>query len=438
MSSLKKYLFIFLVIIIFIAIPGCKRKKTYTIATSSPEMPYHKVGTLIADLLESKGERTVNILEGDKLGSLTNSKKLLAGEVDFAIAQNDTQLKVDEQGNAIPMKTNLQTVMPLYPEILFIIYPKTVAPKSISELVIGRRIGVGPKDSWTAQFLINFLKIHNITKEQYTLVYTSWNKNVVSDKIDVSVTTGGYNAVNVDKMMRSGKYEMYSLDNPILLGKGSAAEGFCLNYPEAKPFIVPRHTFGSEPRKPVLTLAVDAVLLCREEIDKYEIYNMVKQIYTHKQDLARKNPLLEFMYENYNRNRLNYPLHEGAIMYLERSAPSFFTRYSKVIKTLISTLATLIGLLSGLLSWKKSKKQSLIDLYCKDAIAIDKEIEAFEKQDIPAETLREKRLQALKQLKYMKREAFRLLTNKKLSANQNFTIFLKLVDDFIDELEAVL
>jgi hypothetical protein len=30
------------------------------------------------------------------------------------------------------------------------------------------------------------------------------------------------------------------------------------------------------------------------------------------------------------------------------------------------------------------------------------------------------------------------LTNKKLIANQNFSIFLKLVDDFIDQLEAVL
>jgi len=406
---------------------SCKKQKVYSFAATSPGTSYYEAGELITDLINKNGEFKFNMLSGKELGSFVNCQKLYNNEVDFAIAQNDTRVLsfVDKKGSIVDSR--IRTVMPIYPEILYIVCADTVKATTIQELVTGKRIGVGPKNSGTHRFFQAYLNHCGIDSNSYTFVHTPWAEDVVSDKIDVSVNVGGYNASAVVEMLNTRKCKIFSLGDYKLFGKGSPVEGFCMNYAKARPFIIPMQTYSYGPREPVLTLAVDAVLLCRSDIPASDVSRIVETIFKNKKLLADKNPLLSAINENFDQNSLNFPLHDGTIMYLDRNMPSFFERYADVLGIALTVMLALSGGLATFLQRRKMKKKNRIDIFYRKALDVDSGLQL---NDTP-----EKLTEALLKLKGIKEEAFQLLIEERLIANESFHIFLDLVDNLLLKIE---
>jgi len=237
----------------------------------------------------------------------------------------------------------------------------------------------------------------------------------------------GYNTPNVIDMIVNRHCNIFSFGDVGLFQKGSAVEGFCMKYTAARPFIIPMNTYGEKPYAPVLTIAIDAVLLCHRDIDAYTVYAMVEEIFNQKNVLSDKDPLLSGLSEKFDKSSLSFPLHEGTQMYLERNEPTFFERYAEIMGVLLSVLIALVGAMAAILRWKKHRKKNRVDIYYQKALDVEAQIDNYD-------TI-EKCDNALAELKYIKHEAFQLMIAEKLQANESFNIFLLLVDNLSARIE---
>lgn len=410
-----------LILLAFSLIVGCKEEQSYTIATLEEGATYYNNGIAISEILK-RVDVNFEVLSDKGLGSYVNCRKLWNDEVDFAIAQNDTRAIDFLEDDMSIAESKIRTVMPLYPEILFVIHSDSIEPASLRDLVNGRRIGVGPPNSGTSIFFRNLLTHFGIDSSEYNFVYTPWSENIVSDRIDVSVSLSGFHSAGFIDMLQNKNCAMFSFGSIDLYKKGSSIEGFCMNYPSAKPYIIPKNAFGKKPETPIMTISIDAVLFCHRDVDSYAIYKIVDEIYKQKNILAAMDPLLGGLTEDFDRNSLGFPLHEGSKMYLERNQPSFFEKYAETFGVILSLLIATSGAFAALIRMRKTRKKNRIDIYYQKLLDIETKYDSDENYNSEI---------ALKNIKRVKEEAVELLIDEKLTANESFNIFLNLSDTLV-------
>lgn len=423
---MKKIIVYIILGVLVLLSTACKKDTEYNMATLDIGTTYYRNGMAISEVLLQKDIK-IEILTGKDFGSFENCRMLWNDEIDFAIAQNDTKVIDFLEEDMSIAESKIRTVIPLYPEILFILYSDSIKPTSLHNLVKGRKIGVGPENSGTSKFFRFLLDHFNVPPDDYTFVHTTWLENEVGEKIDISVTLAGYNTPNVLDMIHNKNCEIFSFGEVDLFQKGSSVEGFCMSYPAARPFIIPMNTYGSTPSKPALTIAIDAVLLCHKDIDPYTIYSIVEEIYKQKNVLANIDPLLNGLTEKFEQTSLSFPLHKGTQLYLNRNEPSFFERYAELMGVIFSIIIACIGALATLYKWRQHRKKNRVDIYYKKALKIENEINELNDEI--------KCISALEELKTIKHKAFELMIDEKLNANESFNIFLSLVDNLIIRIE---
>lgn len=422
----KGHLFTTCVIITLSIFFNCSDgKSVYQFATASKGSTYYDVGRIIVNRLRKENIINLKLMEGIKLGSIENCKMLFEKKIDFALAQNDTSIDftISEKGEI--RNPDISTILPLYPEILYLIYKPNVNPSSLRELVKGKKIGMGPENSGTAGLLRILFAEFGIKEEEYIPVHTSFADNLLSNKIDVSCAVTGFNNKRIIKMLDEGG-KLFSLGNYSYANNGSAVHGFCMKYPHARSFIIPQNTYGTEPKLPILTVVVDSVLLTRKDMDEEVVYKITKFLLENKQLISIENPILNALTENFNAGILNFPLHSGTRRYLERNEPTYLERYAELIGVLFSIFLASIGSATTLLKWRKQKKKDRIDVYYNDVIAIGREVEN--------ETDNERISDAIHKIKALRDQAFELLVAEKLIADESFRIFITLTHDVMNDI----
>jgi TRAP transporter TAXI family solute receptor len=421
-----RYLILYIFFISILAGCGYSKKK-YILATSGEGSTYLIVGSDIAELLNNQYGWNIRVLKGGQYNSIYNCKKLISGEVDFALAQNDISVDNIRENDSVFTDLGIRTVMPVYPEIVFIIYPDTIRePENLEDLLKGRRVGIGHPGSGSTHVLKALFTNFGIDTTEFTIVYSETDENELKNPdIDVSCFLTGPNNPRIEDMLMSQHGKLFSLDDYKLAENGSAVKGFCYNYPRAHPFVLPKNTYIKKPGKPVLTVAVEAVLLTREGVNKNDIYEMVQAIYGNVQNLANRNELLLMINEKFDPRRLNFPLHEGTINYLERNQPSFFERYAELIGVIFSIAIVLYGAGVSMQQQLKRKRKDRIDVYYNKVLEIEMSLEKGTLKDLG---------QAVRELNELKRHAFHQLINEKLAANESFRIFIELANETIDKI----
>lgn len=407
-------------------------KKEFNFATASEATSYYNVGKCIAEAAEQEAHIQLHILNQEEvdlqLNAINNMTLLTQRKADFVISQND--VKLDDAQNQRPelYENGIRSVLPLYPEIFFLVYRDRKTPRSIRELIVGQKVGFGPETSGTTRFAKNFFSEFGISETEYQPVYREFNENTFSDSVHIACLLTGFNNSRIQKLLAKGG-EIFSFGDPNLAGEGSAIDGFCLNYPLARPYILPRRTYGNLPESPILTAAVDAVLFTHENVPTKVVYNLIKTVLEHKQHMATtsQNDLISQINEHFVRSSLRFPLHAGAKQYLDRNEPSFLERYAESAGFLFSLMLAGIGGISTFRRWRKHRKKNRIDLYYQNVLDIEKQIPNC-KTTIDCSI-------AIQNLKSMRETAFQMLIKEKLTADESFRIFITLLNDTIREIE---
>ncbi|MCI0495177.1 TAXI family TRAP transporter solute-binding subunit [candidate division KSB1 bacterium] len=431
-------LVISLIVMLQFCFYSCFSKRVeYRIAAGSSGTSYHDVGKHIAEILQKQTHYDVRVLskpvlvDGDslKLSAINNCRILSEGLAEFAISQNDLPLHPASSVEGTQQFSSLRSVIPLYSQIFFIIYKDALNPKSLKDLIVGREVAMDPEQSGTAYLTKILLKEFGIDTSQYKQKYVSFEDNMLCDSIDICCLLTGFNNTRIEKSISHGG-KIFSLGEYSLAGKGSTADGFCLKYPMAKPYIIPKNIYSDLPEEPVLTVAIDAVLLTRKDIKHHVVYDFMHAILNNKQFLVidLNNKLLSQLTEQFDPLSLRFPLHPGAKAYLERDQPSFFERYAELLGFIFSIFIAFVGGVTTLARWNRHRKKNRIDAFYNQIMEIQHQIKAYTSVDAC--------YRSIEKLRQLRQDAFSQLIKEKLSADNSFGIFIAFLNDTQNDLRS--
>ena len=341
-------------------------------------------------------------------------------QIDIGIVKNDV-----EMGTGF---NNVRTLLPLFPDVLLIL-SRNDSTSSIEELFRQSKAAVILDKEEEMTVIESFLKKNGTSPVNLGAIDASDMDGVTAalNDYDVLILFASLNSQSVRNILRSWKGTIYSLDDPSLIGKGSIVDGFCMAYPKAVPFIIPKGIYGQWPLKPVLTFAVYDVLVCHKDLDPHTAYDIVQNIYDHRQSLSEENFEFGMLDDNIESHRFSFPLHEGAIKYMTRNQPTFWERESEVIGLVVSILVVTSGGLTTLFKYLKQRRKDRVDTYYQRVLFVVNHARAT--NDL------EKKRKYLSELFLIRNNAFDQLIAEKLDANEAFTIFLNLANGAIYELE---
>jgi len=416
-------IFFSIVIIFLIFLSACKDKTPiYKIAISDPSTSMYHAGLPLVKLLEKELDVKFEIIDTTS-GSVEHIRMLSEGEIDFAIALTTA----GDEGLKQINYEKISTVSPLYNQIFFIIYNDTLKPKNLKDLISGRKIGFGVKHGGTAQFTQKILKEFGIDSSDYVPVYTKNEDNICGKNIDVSCSFTSFNNSRIIDMLRKKENRLFSLGNSENAFRGSSVDGICKKLWTAKPLIIPKNTYYSKPKKPVLTVSVYTSLLCRADMDALFVQHLIETIVQKKSILIKENPVINQISEE-NLNKTHYfPLHQGVHQYIDRYKPSFIERYAESIALFLSVAIVFSGVIKTYAKWNKQRKKDRIDVYYEEVLQIDRKVKKIKDKV---------RLQAnLEQLDKIRNRAFENLIKEKLSADESFRIFTDITRDVTNRIK---
>lgn len=387
-----------------ILISSCNQSKKIKIATSLKGSANEKVGLAIADHLNSNGWEIEILSGGEYFGVKNNIKALQEGSVDFAFVPNDL---VNDGGTM-----DIKTVLPLFPDLSYIFYREDLHPVDFEDLITNNAILMSDDDERFYMNLFNYYGIDtdslNINKLNFRDSVEGVVQEINNGKNNVICIFAAIHNPHVNKLIDNG-WEIFSLGDINFSNRGSSVEGFCMNYPRTEPFIVPKNFFGRKPTYPIYTVSVNQLIVTNSKMDDSFIFDFVSAVYTSKQQLSQEQILCTHIKEDFDRNALNFPLHQGTVDFLERDQPSFFERYAEAFGVIFSILVVAFG---GFTSLKKIRKER-IDKYYKRVM----------------------NCKNVDELEELSNEAVSQLQNEKLTADESFTIFLNLVEKRRREIE---
>jgi len=336
---------------------------------------------------------------------------LQAGYGDIAFVPNNKRYRED-----------IATIIPLYPIILHILSRKqNNTPDTLGELLSNARVYAGPPGSIPRRLGEQVVDKLDLSNGEVIFV------DDAEAEADVILL---YAPIDRERMLSDPNLQgvtLFSFGDPDDIGKGSAIDRAVLLNPRLKPFIIPVGTYGDLTPEPVVTLAVDNLLVARDDFEDTKAYDLFAEILRLRPALFGERPeLFQPLDENVARSNWTFTLHTGAIAFLQRDEPTFIERYSGVAEVLVTIL---IGVFSGIFTVLKilnmRRKNRIDELYTK-VIAI--------RDSIGPTSSRGERQEAIASLRALQDDGFKMIVDEKLAADESFRIFVGLTNDSIDHL----
>jgi hypothetical protein len=323
--------------------------------------------------------------------------------------------------NSEPYDPNLATVVPLYPTVLHIAYRSDMPVGDNGNLLLeGTTVFAGPPGSPSRALLETAARRDGITPDQIDYVQEGC--------ADVLVVYAPILPDVPSRIGDCGSYRLYSLGKPEDIGTGSAVDSVSLINPKLKPFVIPANTYGDLTPEPVVTLAVDKLLVARRDLPNTVIYDLLGEVLRLKPALSARYPGLFYsLTDDFDVSGSAFVLHPGALAYLQRDEPDVYERYSGVAEVLVTLL---IGLVSGVYAIFRIysfRRKNRIDAFCREAIDI--------RDGVRAQASADRRRAAVSDLRALQDRAYDMLIHEKLAADESFRIFITLSNDIIAELD---
>lgn len=394
--------------LIALIMSGCQQTPTLKVIYTVDEPIGEIVRALELQLEKSLGY-SIELVIGE--GSHSNIDSLEMGSADITIVENSIAHQSDRGINAI---------VPFYPQVLHIFYRSDTKANSLEELLYGRKVFIGHEGSATYEFLMVLFRILDIDTSRFEITTNIFENEVFCGFTDI---------VNEEYLAGLSGYRLFSFDHIEQFGRGSLAEAISLKFPQMKPFIIPQRTYGALTEEAVVTIATDAVLIARADLPDDVVYDITKTIFQHKERFTAISPLIYIdLKEDFERTRLNFPLHNGARIYLDRDEPSIFERYAELIGVVFSILVTLVSGAVYLSKWQSQRKKDRVDIFYQDIIDIKNELSQLKNTNEVAQRIRK--------LKESQHKAFKMLIDEELKADESFRIYMELSKETIQELTA--
>ena len=327
--------------------------------------------------------------------------------------------------NAQPYRQGVTAVMPLYPTVLHVFYRRGRDTSDPRALLQGASVYAGPVGSASRQLLTTILKGLDMTEADVSFVR---GPDEIPDIIVLYLTIAPDRVhARLKDFDAEHEYHLLSFGMPDEIGTGSRIDRTILLNPRLSPFVVPVGTYGDINPDPVVTLAVDKLLVASHDLDSAAVYDLINEIRRLQPALAAAQPMLfQNLSDEFDASGSTFVLHPGAQAFAQRDAPDFYERYSGVAEVFVTLV---IGFVSGtyaIAQIYQRRRKNRIDVFYTDVIALR---DSITKQSGAAD-----RAAAVEKVRALQNNAFGMLVDEKLAADESFRIFITLSNDIIAEL----
>jgi hypothetical protein len=391
-----------------IFITACEKKPT-ELRLVKPAAPIDQaILSDLAALMDRESTVQLMLTETPEPG-LSALDSLLAGTADVALVSN-----------TLPFREGISTVMPLYPTVLHIAYIGDRDASNGRSLIRGARVYAGAIGSGSHLVFERIVSRLKLSDADFTYV------DGPTEAPDVIIVFAPISPKIIDSF---SDIHLYSMGSPHEIGLGSFVDAATLLNPQLSPFVIPAGTYGDVTPEPVVTVAVDKLLVVRADLPKSVVYDLVNELQRLRPAISALRPgLFQQGSDDFDASRSTFVLHQGAQAYLQRSEPTVYERYSGVAEV---TVTILIGLVSA--GWAglkifRMRRKNRIDRFYSKVIEIRKTNSEF--------TSDEDRAKAIDEVRALQDLAFELLVDERLAADDSFRIFITLSDDVMKQLEA--
>ncbi len=335
-----------------------------------------------------------------------------------AIASGDADIAL--VSNNLPFRSDIATVMPLYPTVLHIAHRQQMDMPAGPDMLRDAIVFAGPEGSASRLVFERIVERFGLGEDEYRYATD------LSDRPDVVIVFG---PISPQRAAEFPGYLLASLGDVQDIGSGGVVDAAVLLNPHFRPFVIPVGTYGEATPEPVVTIAVDKILVARNDLESAVVYDFINEILRLRPALSARWPgLFQQLSADFDTSRSTYIVHSGTQAYLQRSAPSIYQRYSGVAEVVVTLMIGLgSALFAGVRVYRKRRKNR-IDRYYAATINIRNSVR--DSKD-PGELQ-----QAIVGVRELQNEAFDQLVDEKLAADESFRIFITLSNDVLRQLGA--
>lgn len=335
---------------------------------------------------------------------------LEAGELDFALVENPPR----------PL-TGVTAVSALFPSVLHVLVRHNDTACMLADLQAVAATGkvyAGPAGS-TGERLLEQLASTGLLPPVDDMQRLD---NVFGAAPDLFFVFGGI--LSQDAVSRLGGYCLVSLDALTAAPEATIVAALAVRYPQLEPFILPRGLYPQLTSEPTLTVAVQTLLVAREELPEDTVFDVATSIRALGATFGQIYPLAQpGLHRDLDERQLAIPIHPGAMRFLNRDAPSFLERYAEVMALLVTLLVAVASASLGVARLRRQAKKDRLDRYFGQLMQARTAFVAGKR------SAEETRAEA----EALQGEVMRLVVEERVSADSALVSFLLLANKLIDE-----
>lgn len=286
--------------------------KRLTLATGGTSGVYFPLGGAIANVLGDKSGGALSITAQATGASGENMRLVEAGDVDFAIVQNDV---ADAAFNGTaPFKNKLGDVRALgrlYPEYLHVVASKDSGIKELDDFK-GKKISVGARGSGNEVNCRQIFDFYGLDYKNLQPIFLPYGETADQFKdrhLDGFIFTIGTPNPAIQDITTTQDVTFVPLD-------GAKVDAVIAKFPYMVKDSIPAGTYKGQ-NEAVPTLSVQAILVANKNMPDEVAYELTRLLYENSGAVAKAhNKGAEIKVENAT-DGVTIPLHPGAEKYLK-------------------------------------------------------------------------------------------------------------------------
>ncbi len=289
-------------------------RQFFSVGTAPPGGAFFVVGGAIAQVVnDHREDLSWDVSAEATQGTQENIRRLVSGELDFALANAAISYFAVRGEGAWEQKQGINTVMTLAPNIALFITPKSSGVKTIADLK-GKRVVVGPAGAGFEYFLQPILKAHGMTYDDFTPLHNpqAGAVDMLADGSTAAAFLGG--AVPTASITQASA----SLDIHFIPFDASAKETLFRNYPFFFPATIPADTYRGQSEAFKGMNVGSMHLITRSSLDADTVYRFTKILYEHRADVVKKHPAGRAINSKNVIRDTGAPFHPGAVKYFKK------------------------------------------------------------------------------------------------------------------------
>ena len=301
----KRIAALVLCLALVLALSACGSGSNLTFGTGGETGTYYAFGGVLAQYVTSNTDTTVTAVSSK--GSQANIEDLDAGDIQLGFVQSDV-MSYAYNGERLFEKpiTDFSVVAALYMEQVQIV---TLDPeiKTVADLA-GKTVSIGASGSGVFYNALDVLECYGLDYEtDITAVmqdFADSTESLQDGKIDAAFIVAGAPTTAITSLAATQSVYLVSLDEEHIAALRETS-------PYYSPNTIAADVYGTP--EDCTTVAVNAIVIARDDVPEADIYNFVSAIFENSADLAHaKAAELDI---NVASSVTDVPYHPGAAKY---------------------------------------------------------------------------------------------------------------------------